>query len=75
MYFFVIGVRLLDIMLEHDVDLLPYMGWDGDVSSLTLIKQKLVDARISLECASIQGKKEVVADIEKLSQKNFLSSR
>jgi hypothetical protein len=56
-------------MLERDIDLLPYMGWDGDVSNLTLIKQKLVDARISLECASIQGKKEIVADIEKLSQK------
>ncbi len=56
-------------MLERDVDLLPYMGWDGDVSNLTLIKQKLVDARISLECASIQGKQETIADIEKLCQK------
>ncbi|UJR38801.1 hypothetical protein I4U23_031466 [Adineta vaga] len=63
------GVRLLDVMLERDVDLLPYIGWDGDVSNLTLIKQNLTDARISLGCASIQGKKEIVVDIENLSQK------
>ena len=67
--FFVVGVRLLEVMLEQDVDLLPYMGWDGDLSNLTLIKQKLIDARISLESASIQGKKETVGDIEKLCQK------
>ncbi|CAF4460822.1 unnamed protein product [Rotaria socialis] len=63
------GVRLLEVMLERDVDLLPCMGWDGDVSNLTSIKQKLADARISLECASIQGKKETIVDIEKLCQK------
>lgn len=55
-------------MLERDVDLLSYMGWEGNASSLTLIKQQLIDARISLECASIQSKKEIVADIEKLCQ-------
>jgi hypothetical protein len=64
-----VSVRLLEVMLERDVDLLPYMGWDGDASNLTLIKQQLFDARISLECASIQSKKEIVADIEKLCQK------
>ncbi|CAF3765986.1 unnamed protein product [Rotaria sp. Silwood1] len=63
------GVRLLEVMLERDVDLLPCMGWDGDASYLTLIKQQLADARISLQCASIQDKKETVADIEKLCQK------
>ncbi|CAF4085880.1 unnamed protein product [Rotaria sp. Silwood2] len=63
------GVRLLEVMLERDADLLPYMGWDGDASNLTLIKQQLADARISLQCASIQDKKETVADIEKLCQK------
>ena len=56
-------------MREHDADLMPYMGWDGDASNLALIKQQLVDARISLECASIQGKKETVVDTEKLCQK------
>ncbi|CAF0908856.1 unnamed protein product [Rotaria sordida] len=63
------GVRLLDVMLDRDVDLLPYMQWDGDLSSLTLIKQKLIDARISLQNASIQSKKESVTDIEKLCEK------
>jgi hypothetical protein len=65
----VVGVRLLEVMLEHDVELLPYIEWDGDVSNLTLMKQKLVDARISVECASIQSKKETISDIEKLGQK------
>ncbi|UJR11204.1 hypothetical protein I4U23_015385 [Adineta vaga] len=62
------GVRLLDVMLEHDVDLFPYMRWDGDVSNLSLIKQKLIDARIALESASIARKKDVIHDIEKICQ-------
>ncbi|CAF1295428.1 unnamed protein product [Rotaria sordida] len=62
------GVRLLDVMLDRDADLLPYMEWDGDVSSLVSIKQKLIDARISLESASIQRKRESIADIEKLCE-------
>ncbi|CAF1574739.1 unnamed protein product, partial [Adineta ricciae] len=63
------NVRLLDIMFERDNDLLPYMSWDGDISNLTLIKQKLIDARILLQCASFQSKKETIVDIEKLCQK------
>jgi hypothetical protein len=55
-------------MLDRDVDLLPYIGWDGDVSNLTSIKQKLIDARISLDSASIQNKKESITDIEKLCE-------
>lgn len=56
------------MMLKNHVDLLPSMGWDGDPSSLTLIRQKLVDERILLECASIQRKKETIASIEQLCQ-------
>ncbi|CAF5035740.1 unnamed protein product, partial [Rotaria sp. Silwood1] len=63
------GVLLLDVMLDRDVDLLPYIEWYGDVSTLVSIKQKLIDARISLECASIQSKKESIVDIEKLCEK------
>ncbi|CAF4052927.1 unnamed protein product, partial [Adineta steineri] len=62
------GVHRLRVMLEGDEDLLPYMGWDGDVSNLTSIKQKLIDARISLESASILSKREIIVDIEKLCQ-------
>ncbi|CAF1049654.1 unnamed protein product [Rotaria sp. Silwood1] len=65
----IIGVRLLDVMLDRDVDLLPYIGWDGDISTLDTIKQKLIEARITLESASIQSKKESVVDIEKLCEK------
>ena len=56
-------------MAEHHSDLLPYMKWDGDTSNITVIKQKLIDGRISLECASIQRKKETVTDLEELSQR------
>jgi len=65
----IVGVRLLDVMLDRDVDLLPYIRWDGDVSHVNLIKQKLIDMRISLESASIQRKKESIIDIEKLCEK------
>ncbi|CAM4812432.1 unnamed protein product [Rotaria magnacalcarata] len=63
------GVRLIDVMLDRDVDILPYIEWDGDKSNLALIKQKLIDGRVSLESASILGKKESVVDIEKLCKK------
>ncbi|CAF3317195.1 unnamed protein product [Rotaria socialis] len=63
------GVRLIDVMLDRDVDILPYIEWDGDKSSLALIKQKLIDGRVSLESASILSKKESVVDIEKLCEK------
>lgn len=56
-------------MMDRDVDLLPYIGWDGDVSSSTMIKQKLIDARISLESASIQNTKELITDFETLCEK------
>ncbi|CAF1056543.1 unnamed protein product, partial [Adineta ricciae] len=62
------GVRLLDIMLESDTDLLPYMGWDGDVSNASLMKQKLIDACTLLDSTPIQRKKEVIVDIEKLCE-------
>lgn len=66
---FLLGVRLLDAMREHDVDLLPCIRWDGDASNSTLIKQQLDDARISLGCASIQRKKETVVETTELCQK------
>lgn len=55
-------------MLDYDIDLLPYMGWEGDVSSLSSTKQKLIDARITLESASIQMKAQSIDDIEKLCE-------
>jgi len=58
----------IESMIEHDIDLLPYMGWDGHVSNLTLIKQQLVDARTSLQSASILSKKQTITDLEKLCQ-------
>lgn len=56
-------------MLDRDVDLLSYMGWDGDISNLDVIKQRLIDDRILLNSASIQRKKESIIDIEKLCDK------
>ena len=63
-----LGVRLLDVMKDRDVDLLPYIGWDGDLSNLSSIRQKLIDGRISLESASIQTKNESIDDFEKLCE-------
>ncbi|CAF4755456.1 unnamed protein product [Rotaria sp. Silwood1] len=63
------GVRLVNVMVDRDIDLLPYIGWDGDMSHLTSIKQKLINARISLESASILSKKDSIVDIEKFCEK------
>ncbi len=56
-------------MVDRDIDLLPYIGWDGDMSHLTSMKQKLINARISLESASILSKKDAIVDIEKFCEK------
>lgn len=56
-------------MRDRDVDLLPYVGWEGEVSSQVTIKQKLSDFRIEFESASIQGKRDKVAEIELLCEK------
>ncbi|CAF1311477.1 unnamed protein product [Rotaria sordida] len=63
------GVRLVDVMIDRDIDLLSYIGWDGDMSHLTSMKQKLIDARISLESASILRKQDLIVDIEKFCEK------
>ncbi|CAF1434307.1 unnamed protein product [Rotaria sp. Silwood1] len=63
------GVRLVNVMVDRDIDLLPYIGWDGDMSHLTSMKQKLINARISLESASILSKKDSIVDIEKFCEK------
>ncbi|CAF4353623.1 unnamed protein product, partial [Rotaria sp. Silwood2] len=63
------GVCLVNVMVDRDIDLLPYIGWDGDMSHLTSMKQKLINARISLESASILSKKDSIVDIEKFCEK------
>ena len=63
------GVRLLEAMRDRDVDLLPSIGWDGDVSTLDAIKQKLIDERLAFESVSILRKKESIADMEKICEK------
>ncbi|CAF1006245.1 unnamed protein product [Adineta ricciae] len=62
------GVRLLDVMLESDIDLLPYIGWDGDRSQIEIVKEKLLNAKRSFENASISNKLELTQEYEKLCQ-------
>ncbi|UJR16362.1 hypothetical protein I4U23_003265 [Adineta vaga] len=62
------GVRLLDVMLEHDIDLLPYIGWDGDRSQIQIIKEKLLDAKHLFDSASISNKIQLTTEYEKLCQ-------
>jgi hypothetical protein len=58
------GVRLLDVMLERDIDLLPYIGWDGDRSQIDLIKEKLINAKRLFDSASISNKIELTNEYE-----------
>jgi hypothetical protein len=53
-------------MLEHDLDLLPYIGWDGDRSQIDLIKDKLIDAKRLFDSASIAKKIELTNEYENL---------
>lgn len=62
------GVRLLDVILEHDIDLLPYIGWDGDRSQIEIIKDKLLNAKRLFDSASISNKIELTNEYEKLCQ-------
>ncbi|CAF4031559.1 unnamed protein product [Rotaria sp. Silwood2] len=63
------GVRLLDVILENDIDLLPYIGWDGDKSQIDIIKDKLINAKLLFDNASITNKIDLVNEYENLCQK------
>ncbi|CAF0863462.1 unnamed protein product [Didymodactylos carnosus] len=57
------GVRLLDIMLKNDTDLLPYIVWDGEKSQSALLKEKLVQIKKLIECASIPSKSQLCPEL------------
>jgi hypothetical protein len=62
------GVRLVDVMLERDIDLLPYIGWDGDRSQTDIIKEKLLNAKRLFDSASISNKIDLTKEYENLCQ-------
>lgn len=53
-------------MLEKDVDLLPYIGWEGDRSQQDLIKEKLLNAKRLFDSASITSKGQLTNEYEEL---------
>ncbi|CAF1124393.1 unnamed protein product [Adineta steineri] len=62
------GVRLLDVMLENDIDLLPYVGWDGDRSQTDLMKEKLLNAKRLFDSASVSSKIDLSNEYESFCQ-------
>ncbi|CAF3878098.1 unnamed protein product [Rotaria magnacalcarata] len=62
------GARLLDVMLENDNDLLPYISWDGEHSPIDIIKDKIINAKRVFDSASILNKIELSIEYEKLCQ-------
>ena len=62
------SVRLLDVMNEHDIDLLPYMDWDGERSKIDIIKEKLINAKCFYDSAPISNKINLLNEYEKLCQ-------
>jgi poly [ADP-ribose] polymerase len=60
------GVRLLDVMRENDIDLLPYIAWDGERSQIDLIKEKLINAKRLFDNASISNKIQLTNEYEDL---------
>ncbi|CAF3743237.1 unnamed protein product [Rotaria sp. Silwood1] len=62
------NVRLLNIMLENDIDLLSYIDWDGDKSQIDIIKNKLINAKLLFDSASITNKIDLVNEYENLCQ-------
>ncbi|CAF4222507.1 unnamed protein product, partial [Rotaria sp. Silwood2] len=62
------GVRLLDVILENDIDLLPYIGWDGDKSQIDIIKNKLINAKLLFDSSSIKNKIDLINQYENLCQ-------
>ena len=43
-------------MLEKDLDLLPYIGWEGERSQIEILKEKLINAKRLFDSASITNK-------------------
>lgn len=62
------GVRLLDVMLENEIDLLPYINWEGERSQIDLVKDKLINGKRQLDNASITNKTELTHQYEQLCQ-------
>ena len=62
------GVRLLDVMLEHDKDLLPDIGWEGERSKLEILKEKLVNGQRPLIGASAGTSLQLSEELESLCQ-------
>ncbi|CAF0923046.1 unnamed protein product [Rotaria sordida] len=62
------GVRLLDVMLENNIDLLSYIGWDGDRSQIDIIKDKLINGKRLFDSASIANKIDLLNEYENLCQ-------
>jgi hypothetical protein len=55
-------------MLEHDIDLLPYISWDGERSQIDIIKEKLLNAKRLFDSASVTNKTDLSNEYEKLCQ-------
>lgn len=56
-------------MLENDLDLLPYMAWDGDRSQRDILKEKLINGKQSLINASLMTKEDLSRELEALCDK------
>ena len=55
-------------MLEHDIDLLPYIGWDGDRSQIDIFNEKLINAKRLFDSSSITNKIDLTNEYENLCQ-------
>lgn len=55
-------------MLDKNIDLLPYIAWEGDRSKKDLVKEQLVEARKALNSSSIINKTRLIVELDKLCQ-------
>ncbi|CAF4051117.1 unnamed protein product [Rotaria sp. Silwood1] len=62
------GVQFLDVILENDIDLLPYITRDRDHSQIDIIKDKLINSKRLFDSPSITNKLNLSNEYENLSE-------
>ncbi|CAF3711146.1 unnamed protein product [Rotaria sp. Silwood1] len=61
-------VQFLDVILENDIDLLPYITRNRDHSQIDIIKDKLINSKRLFDSPSITNKLNLSNEYENLSE-------
>jgi hypothetical protein len=62
------GIRLTEVIRDQEIDLLPYISWDGERSQIDILKEQLIEGKRALNSASLQAALPLSEELELLSR-------